>query len=169
MSNIIEENAKFFADYLKSLSILSYDEIVNMVKDKDNIYQIEFYDQFDLYNEIHYSCVSIMKNNDTSALERYVTEDQDVKAVYTNLISKLRDNDIEPILQQVWMYSSGPNFVCRIGLNDIILPVELTEDLMDKKCLSVNRRKDDVCCMSGYYVPGQLTNIKDKNKSKKIK
>ena len=129
MSSIIEENAKFFADYLKSLSIISYDEIVNMIKDKDNIYQIEFYDQFDLYNEIHYSCVTIMKNNYTSALERYVTEDQDVKAVYTNLISKLRDNDIEPVLQQLYMYSSYPNFVCRIGLNDIILPVELTKDL----------------------------------------
>ena len=40
MSNKIEENLKARYDYLESLQEISYNDIVNMLKDTNNHYQI---------------------------------------------------------------------------------------------------------------------------------
>ena len=73
----IEKNLKLIAEYLKSLSKISYEEIVDMLSDENNHYQIEFYENVDILNDLHYTCVSILKNNNTSTGKEYLSADQD--------------------------------------------------------------------------------------------
>ncbi len=160
----IEKNLKLIAEHLKSLSKISYEEIVDMLSDEENHYQIEFYDKVDILNDLHYICVSILKNNNTSTGKEYLSADQDIKDVYTNLITALKEKEVESIFQIFTNYSGHNQLACNVGKNVLMFPKEIVDELM--KSSSNSYRDDDILCVVGnkeLFFPSSLTDKTKKN------
>ena len=161
MSSKVEERLKIIAEYLKSLSIISYEDIIDMLNDKNNHYQIEFNDQFDVLNNIHYSCVSILKNNDTSSVKKYLSADQDVKKIYTNLIAALQEKKAEASFEIFTNYFGYNQLACCVGENVLILSKEIVAELMAESSDFFNKRSNDIQCIIGnkeIFLPSSLSN-----------
>lgn len=130
MANI-EENLRIISEELKKLETISYDEIVDMLSATDAYYQINFYDQHDVIGDIHYSCVSVLKNNDTDTVEEYLTADQNVRAVYNNLIKALEKKFGSDFIIQVSNgFGSYFEMYCFIGDNLIMFPKKPIKELI---------------------------------------
>ena len=167
MSSRVEDNLKIIAEYLKSLSIVSYEDIIDMLNDMNNYYQIEFYDQFDVLNDKHYSCVSILKNHDTSTVRKYLSADQDVKDIYTNLIATLKEKKTETDFQ-IFTNSCWRNqLACIVGENVLTFPQEIVDELMAGSSEYSCKGSDDILCIVGnkeIFLPGSLSNTGIKKK-----
>lgn len=164
----IEKNLKLIAEYLKSLSKISYEEIVDMLSDENNHYQIEFYENVDILNDLHYTCVSILKNNNTSTGKEYLSADQDIKDVYTNLITALKEKEVESIFQIFTNYFGQNQLACSVGENVLMFPKEIADELM--KSSSNSRRYDDILCVVGnkeLFFSRSLTEKTQKNNYKR--
>ncbi len=173
MSSRIEENLKIISEYLKSLSIISYEDIINMLNDKNNHYQIEFYNKSDILNDTHYSCVSVLKNNNTSELKEYLSADQNVNDIYTKFVLTLRKKESEPIFQ-IFTNCFGKNqLACSVGENILMFPDNIIDELILDASDYSSKKSDDILCIVGnkeLYIPSSLSNtgIK-KEKVKDIK
>lgn len=144
----VEENLKFIAESLKNMKVISYNGIVNLLKNKDSFYQIQFYDQYDIINDIHYSCVNILKDYDTWKTEEYKTIDQNVKDVYNNLIETIEnDADIDPVFQIIIDYNNMPELICNVGDNILMFPKAIVKDLMACANEYPNNNPSDIYCI----------------------
>ena len=165
MSSRVEDNLRLIAEYLKSLSIISYDDIVNMLSDKNNHYQIEFYDQIDVLNNEHYSCVSILRNNDTSKVKNHLSADKDVKDIYTNLIAELRKKEVDADFEIFTDYFGHNQLACSVGDSILIFPHEIVDELMADVSEYSGRGSDDMLCIIGnkeIFIPSSLSNTETK-------
>lgn len=168
----VEENLRYQAEYLKNLKTISYDDIGKLLKDDNNFYQIHFYDQYDIINDIHYSCVNVLENNDTSKQEEYKTIDQDPKDVYNNIIMLLSKNkDMKPRFQIIINYDNSQDLVCNTITDIIIFPKTIVRDLIENANEYSNKKPGDVYCIyrsKELFLPSQFE--KEVNKeSVKIK
>ena len=164
----IEENLKVIADYLKGLDKISYEEVVDMLTDTDNYYQIDFYTDQDILNDKQYSCVSIVKNFNTNTKEEYLSADQDVFDVYTNLISTFKEKKVEPIFQMLPDYFGHYEFVCSIGDNVLIFPRKIVRELLANASDHSNSKSNDIVCIfddKELLLPSSLSS-KDMKKEK---
>ena len=164
----ITKRAILRAEYLKGLKAISYDEIVKRLKDKNTFYQIQFYDKYDVLNDINYHCVSLLEHNDTSKAKEYLSADKDVIEVYNGLIEALIKNGINnPTLQIIMAYDGDEDLVYKIGDSVLIFPRTILRNLLSKSTEEpVN--PGDICCVCSYRVnelffPRRLEKEKEKN------
>ena len=166
----VEENLKYIADYLKNLKTISYENIISLVK-KDAYNQIQYYDRYDIINDVHYSCVSILKNNDTSTNEEYKTMDQDARDVYNNTIALFKKNNIDSMFQIITNYDGKYELICNIGKSIIIFPKSIVKELMACSTRHYNKNSNEIYCIYGnkeLFLPSFLK-TEEKEKTKTIK
>ena len=169
----IEQNLKVIAEYLKSLCVISYEDIVDMLNDKNNQYQIEFYNKLDVLNDTHYSCVSVLKNNNTSEVKEYLSADQNINDIYTKFILTLRKKESEPIFQ-IFTNCFGKNqLACSVGENILMFPDKIIDELILDASDYSSKKSDDILCIAGnkeLFIPSSLSNtVIKKEKVKGIK
>lgn len=157
----IEENLKIESEYLRGLKTISYDELVDMLNDEKNLYQIEFYDKLDNLNDIHYSCISILKNNDTSTVKEYLSVDQDAKDIYNSMTETLIRKNANFVFQVFTNYSGYYELACNVGINILVFPREIIKDFMVSAVEYSDKRPSDISCIVGnkeLFFPCSLSN-----------
>ena len=145
VNNRVEENLKIISMRLKNLKKISYDEVVDKLNDKGNTYQIDFYSKHDIIADINYNCCDIIKNNNTSKIERYLLNDSDIESIYTNFMESLKRKKVNPNFQIFLNYQGINQLTCTIGNSILIFPEELTEKLMASSNESSNCEDNIVC------------------------
>ena len=129
MSSRIEELAKIKSDYLKNLETISYDEVIDKLMDSNNVYQITFFDQYDVLENKTYMCVKMFKNEDTSTLKEYKTPDQKDYEVYTGIMLAISQKGADPVYQTVEL-SGKTILACQVD-NSILLFPNIFKELQD--------------------------------------
>ena len=165
----VEENARIMAEYLKNLESISYDEIVDRLIDHENHYQIQFYNKHDIINNIYYSCISILKNNETGNAVEYLSMDQNTKDVYNNLIKKKKKKENIDLSFQIFInYDNQSDLACTCGDNVLIFPRAIVEELIDCSTEYSNKNPGVIYCIYGdkeIFIPKFL----EKDKEKKLR
>ena len=153
----VEANLRIISMRLKNLKTISYDEIVDRLKDRSSNYQIDFYSKHDIIADINYNCCDIIKNNNTSKIERYLLNDSDIESIYTNFMESLKRKEVNPNFQIFLNYQGINQLACTIGNSILIFPEELTEKLI------ASNSEDNVACISGekqISIPRKLLKLK---------
>ena len=140
-----EERAKKESIRIKSLPIISYDEIVNLLSDTDKEYKIIFDKRNDTYEDKHYSCVNVWINN--SKVGEYLDPDKDAKDIYTNMIQKLSEKELELSLQLFNVFSWHYELCYKNSKNELIFPREIAAYFAENASSFSNIEPNSIWCL----------------------
>ena len=155
------ENCKYLAEYYKNLRVMSYEEIVDIFTNKENQYQIEFYEAHDALNDLYYKCGVYMENLDTNKQTVFRVLDQDDIEIYNNLIAEIQKRKV-PVDYQIY-FNEYFNFAFlgTCGENNMLFPVSITNKLMDCRINTKNKKEQgDIVVLYDkelWYMPNKLT------------
>jgi len=139
-----EMRYRIIAESYKKLEILHYDEIIKILKEKE-YHRVTFYDGFDPLNNIHYCCVDVMKNNDTSTIINYKAEDQDPRQIYNNMVAGLKKEELDA--EYHILYNGDVDLICIIDTNLLTFPKQIVKDLrLCQTDLDHAQEGDIYCC-----------------------
>lgn len=149
---------------LESLEPISYDNVVNLLADANNSYQIQYYSKNQPYfdgkewKQKSYSLVSIRKINDPNDIgKEYLSMDQDVNDIYTNLVAALREKATPSF--RIWRnWNLQGYLLCDVGESVLEFPREILRNLRDNAS-DAERPGDIACNVNGEvkYLPSKLT------------
>ena len=170
----VEENCEYLAQYYKSLKTISYDEVIDILKDAKDGVTANFIVQYDALNDINYSCVQI-RNITKSTVEEYLTIDQDLTKVYENLLSALKKKiKIDDLILQLFPGYFGYELYCFVKENSLLnFPRKIVPEVYNNLTETYNKETHDVVCIYKtiyesiqLFAPNTLQK-KEKTKSKK--
>ena len=132
-----EENCKKIAEYLKKLKVISYSEIVSILNERGYNHFISFFQEYDAYNDKHYSCVVIDN-------VKYLSQDQDDNIIYNNLVSLIKEEIDSPDFQIV-RSNYEDELVCFYNSSVLVFPQSIVEKLIEAS--SVDSKDNDMVCL----------------------
>lgn len=126
-------------EYYRSLKIITYEEIVNMLNNQDSQHIIKFLHDTDWKNHITYYFIEVSYLGD---IIRYLLPDQDEKLAWDTLMIMV-ENSLNPSFshyQSDWDWG----YVCTVGVNQVHAPKKIAKTIIDGSNRTSNTNKEEV-------------------------
>ena len=138
-----------------NLKTISYEEVVDLLKDGGIHSQVGYFTWLDVINRKNYYCVTVLHQDDEiSSTKQYLAEDQNPIDIYNNLIKMIETKKIKPVFKMLDFFET--EIFCSLGNNKIIFPREIVQNAYDSSC---DEKEDGIRCIYGkkeIYIPKVL-------------
>ena len=160
----IERSLKLVSEYLSSLNVISFEKIVELLKEENTKYHISFTNSYDILNDKYYSCV-VVHNRLLQSIDRakYLAPCDNDLDIYQGMIAEILKQVEEPRFQifDNDFTSCRKDLICGVEDNLLVFPPNLLKILMTNAVSEDNKRENDIACKyknQMLYIPSNLRN-----------
>ena len=160
----IANSLKLISDYLSNMKGISYEEIMELLNNKNANYHIEFSESYDMLTSKYYKCVIVRnRKSDINDRSKYLAPDENDLEIYQNMVNSIISSTEEPRFQifDNELSSNKKDLICGVEGNLLVFPSSILKILMNSAVEEENKRENDIACKyknQTLYIPSNLRN-----------